>query len=925
MAEPATTSPPAVGVAERDVLLATKLHLPRPRPGFLARPRLLERLTEGAARELALVCAPAGFGKTALLADWARGSQRPVAWLSLDAGDNDPTRFWRYVVAALDQVRTRLGEQLTALLDPPPRSFEAVVTALVNELAAGRDPIVLVLDDYHLVEAKPVHDSIGLLLGHLPPGLRLILASRSEPPLGLPRLRGGGQLMELRAADLRFTTEETAAVLHAALGTSLPEAAVAALAARTEGWAVGLQLAALSLRGRADPAGFVETFTGSHRYVLDYLTQEVLDRQPEQLVRFLLESSVLDRLSGPLCDAITGRSDSQQLLEQIERANLFLVPLDEVRGWWRYHQLFADLLQARLHQQQPERVPELHRAAASWCQQHGLADEAVHHALAAGDAAWAARLVGRHAQALLERGEGATLHQWLAALPPDVVRSQPRLCLAQAIIALIGGRQDEVEALLIQAERAFDVAEPPEPPAGGTPSGLGNVAGMLAWLRAELAHRRGDADRTIQFAQQGLAVADANDRYLRHLLGWNLAVGTLLLGRVGEAEATLGELAADPWATGPHRYFAVHAQYMLAQVQRVQGRLGAALRSCRQGLELAMPAGGVAVPLAGVALVGLAEVLRERGELDAALDHATEGVALCRQLAYGGWLVTGLATFARVRQAQGDQAGALAVIDEAEQAVPNPEVIVGLILPIAVQRARLLLALGQVAQAARWARQRGLGVEDEPSYAREREYLVLARVLLAEQTPEPALRLLERLHDLAAAQGRVGSVLEIQALQALALQGVGDQVGALAALAEALTLGRQEGYVQVFVDEGAPMAGLLRKLAVAAAKGQVVATAQLPGPYLDRLLGAFEQAGLPVLPRPRPGGVALAGLALPLSGRELEVLQLLAAGSSNQAIAEELVVTLATVKSHVTHIFDKLGVANRTQAVTRAGQLGLLR
>jgi LuxR family maltose regulon positive regulatory protein len=926
MAEPATTSPPAAGVAERDLLLATKLHLPRARPGFLARPRLLERLTDGAARELTLVCAPAGFGKTALLADWARGSHRPVAWLSLDAGDNDPARFWRYVAAAIGRLRPEVGQWLTALLDPPPRSFEAVATALVNQLAAGSEGIVLVLDDYHLVEAPPVHESIGLLLGHLPPQLRLVVASRSDPPLGLARLRGGGQLAELRAADLRFTAEETAAVLHAALGAGLPEAAVAALAARTEGWAVGLQLAALSLQRRADPARFVATFTGSHRYVLDYLTQEVLDRQPEQLVTFLLETSVLDRLSGPLCDAVTGRHDSQALLEQVERANLFLHPLDEVRGWWRYHHLFADLLQARLQQEQPDQVAELHRAAAAWHEEHGLADEAIRHALAAGDAAWAARLVGRHAQALLERLEGPTLHRWLAALPPDVVRSQPRLRLAQAIIALIGGRVDAAEALIAQAERTFGVAAPPEPPPGGTPSGLGNVAGMLAWLRAELARRRGDADATIQFAQQALALADADDQYLNYFGRWNLAVGTLLQGRVTDAEAAFGELAAaDLWSTGPQRYFAVHAHYMLAQVQRGQGRLGAALRSCQQGLELAMPAGGAALPVAGVALVGLAEVLRERGELDAALDHASEGVALCRQLAYGQWLGTGLATLARVRQARGDQAGALAAIGEAEQAVPNPEEIADLILPVAVQRARLLLAHGQVAQAARWTRQRGLGVEDEPSYAREREQLVLARVLLAEQTPEPAVRLLERLHDLAAAQGRVGSVLEVRALQALALQAVGDHAGALAALAEALALGWQEGYVRVFVDEGAPMAGLLRKLAVAAAKSQAAATAQLPGTYQDRLLGAFEQAGLPVLPRPRPGGAALSGLALPLSGRELEVLQLLAAGSSNQAIAEELVVTLATVKSHVTHIFDKLGVANRTQAVIRARQLGLLR
>jgi LuxR family transcriptional regulator, maltose regulon positive regulatory protein len=925
MAEPATSSPPAAGIAERDALLATKLHLPRSRGGFLTRPRLLERLTEGSASELTLVCAPAGFGKTALLADWVHRSQQPAAWLSLDEDDNDPGRFWRYAAAALDQVNAGLAQRLAGLLDPLPRSFEAVVTALVNQLAGAPEGIVLVLDDYHLIEAKPVHESVGLLLGHLPPQLRLVVASRSDPPLPLARLRARGQLTELRERDLRFTTEEAAAVLHAALGNRLPQAAVAALTARTEGWAAGLQLAALSLRDHADPAGFVASFTGSHRYVLDYLTEEVLARQPDEVVRFLLETSVLQRLSGPLCDAVTGRSDNQELLEQVERANLFLVPLDEQRRWWRYHHLFADLLQARLQQEQPERPPQLHRAAAVWCQQHGLVDQAVHHALAAGDAAWAASLVDRHAQALLERGEGATLHRWLAALPPDVVGSQPRLCLAQAVTALVDGRIDEAEALLAQAERAVDLAEPPEPPPGRTPSGLGNIAATLAWLRAELARRRGDADATIRFAQQILAVADADDRFLGGFGRWNLAVGTLLQGRAADAEAMLAEFAAELRAAGRQRYFAVNTHYMLAQTQRVQGRLGAALRSCQQGLEVATPAGGPALPAAGYAHIGLAELLRERGELDVALEHATHGVALCRQLGYGQSVGTGLATLAWVRQARGDQAGALAAIGEAEQAVPDPEVIHDLFLPAAVQRARLLLLHGQLAQAARWARQRGLDAADAPGYAREREYLVLARVLLAQQEPDQALELLARLHDLAAAQGRAGSVLEIRALQALGLAAAGDQQGALAALAEALTLAAPEGYVRVFVDEGAPMAALLRRLAVARAKGQALATAPPPAPYLERLLGAFQQAGLPVLPRPRPGGAAVAGLVVPLSGRELEVLRLLASGKPNQTIAEELVVSLETVKSHVGHILDKLAVANRTQAVARARELGLLR
>src|SRR5215216_7213223 len=367
MVEPPRMRPPPHTVgAERDVLLATKLYVPQPRPGLLPRPRLTERLAEGVAGDLVLVCAPAGFGKTSLLADWVRRSQRPVAWLALDAGDNDPARFWRYVATALDQACAGLADQVAGLLHGPQPPLEVVVTAVINALAAQPDQVVLVLDDYHLVEAAAVHDSLTVLLERLPPGLRLVLAGRADPSLPLARLRARGQLVELRERELRFTPQETAALLGEAVGLDLPAASLAALAARTEGWVAGLQLAALSLQGHSDPVGFVASFSGCHRYVLDYLTEEVLARQPEPLRTFLLETSVLERLCGPLCQAVTGRADSQGLMEQIERANLFLLPLDEVRGWWRFHQLFADLLQARLAQQQPDRLSGLHRAAAAW-------------------------------------------------------------------------------------------------------------------------------------------------------------------------------------------------------------------------------------------------------------------------------------------------------------------------------------------------------------------------------------------------------------------------------------------------------------------------------------------------------------------------------------------------------------------------------
>ena len=413
-------------------MLSTKLYVPREQPGFIPRPRLVEALDEGLTPGLVLVCAPAGCGKTVLLADWARRGRWPVAWLSLDAADNDPARFWRHVIAALDQARPGIGERVGALLGPPaPSSFEGLVTALINELAAqsGQDAVLLVLDDYHLIAANQVHAPLEFLVEHLPPGLRLVLASRSDPPLPLARLRARGQLAELRGGSLRFTQEEAAALLGEAVGGELPTAAVAGLAARTEGWAAGLQLAALSLRGQVDPAGFVAAFSGSHRYVLDYLTEEVLGRQGEQVRTFLLETSVLDKLSGGLCDAVTGRPGSQAMLEQVERANLFLVPLDEVRGWWRYHHLFADLLRARLREQQPSRVTALHRSAAAWCEEHGLADDAVQHALASGDSVWAARLIERHFDEIFYlRGEGATVRRWLAALPAELAGSVRGCC-----------------------------------------------------------------------------------------------------------------------------------------------------------------------------------------------------------------------------------------------------------------------------------------------------------------------------------------------------------------------------------------------------------------------------------------------------------------------------------------------------------------
>ena len=925
MAEPPFAAPSQVA-SGRDVLLATKLHVPRPGPDLVPRPRLAERLDAGLACGLMLVCAPAGYGKTVLLADWARRSQPPAAWLSLDAGDNDPARFWRHGVAALDQVRPGLAERVSPLLGPPaPSSYEGLVTALINELAAGSGAggALLVLDDYHLIDSAAVHTSLGFLLEHRPPGLRVVLASRSDPPLALARLRGRGQLAELRVAELRFSGAEAAALLRqgaAGPGAALPDTVVAALAARTEGWAAGLQLAALSLRGQPDAAGFTAAFTGSHRYVLDFLTEEVLERQPGQLREFLLETSVLERLSGELCDAVTGRAGSQALLEQVERAGLFLVPLDEVRGWWRYHHLFADLLRVRLQQEQPGRAPELHRDAAGWYAERGLADDAIRHAVAAGEMTWAARLIEQHFDAAFYlRGEGATVQRWISALPADLVRSRPRLLLAQAFLAAHSLCAEEVEQLLDAAEHspASAAGEPFEPTIGRADSVLVNGPALDALCRSYLAYLRGDAEGMAAFASRAMGELGEGERMLDFVIRWNLAMAEWLRGRLAEAERAFVSRVAW-WRSVGLLAGAAWDGYELGQVQRARGRLDAAVRTCRQALEMTAVPGRPPPPAAGPAYVGLGEVAYQRNELDTALRHVTEGIALCRHSAYTPPLATGLITLAWIRQANGDPAGALAAIGEAGNASPGP---LRPLNPVPAQQARLLLAQGDLAAAARWTQENGLAADDQPDYSREPEYLVLARVLLAQDRPRPALALLDRLHATAAAQDRTGSVIEAGALRALALAAIGDADRAVAVLAEALTLACPQGYVRVFADEGPPMAALLGRLIAAQRAGQ--AAVEVPLGCLARLQRAFgaEPAALPGRGR---GTATVPGLVEPLTGRELEVLGMLAAGKANQAIAVEFVVTLDTVKKHVSHVLDKLGAGNRTEAVARARELGLI-
>jgi LuxR family transcriptional regulator, maltose regulon positive regulatory protein len=910
-------------IGTSDTLVSTKLRPSQARPKLVERLRLIAKLEREAGRKLTLISAPAGFGKTTLLGEWLKrreGGDQSVAWVSLDEGDNDPVRFLSYLVAALGRtVGERFGEGvMAALRSPEPPRMEAVLGAFVNELADLPGEIAVVLDDYHVIDSESVHGVVSFLLERLPEGAHIVISGRVDPPLPLARLRARGQMAELHAADLRFTPEEAAAFLGDAMGLDLSAADVAALEQVTEGWIAALQLAALSMRERKDVSGFIRSFSGGHRDVFDFLAEEVLERQPERVQTFLLETSILDSLSGPLCDALTGRNDGQRTLERLERENLLVVPLDDERVWYRYHHLFADFLRDRLERARPERVEELHMAAAAWCEGHGLIDNAVRHTLAASNLGWAARLIEQHVADVLARSERATLDRWLAALPPELVRSRPRLCLVQAYQVMLAGRLDELERLLDDAEQALSAASMIEsvtamPSRPSWAAGLlTNVPGAIAVLRADLARLRGHADRTSRLAQQALARLAEGNHILRTLAKWELARAHWLRGELAPAERAMSsELAVASCRAADEPYFALVAYWDLGRVRSAQGRLRAALHTYRDALEFAAEVGRSATTAVGIVHVGLAEVLREQNELDAALEHATEGVEYCRQLANRIPLVSGLATLARICQARGDRAGALEAIEEARRVGLSPEMI-DLFNPVAVQQARLLLIQGDAAEAALWINERWLSAEGEPIYLREREHLVLARVLLAQDRPDQALRLLERLHE--EARDRLGSVIEILALEALALRAKGEKERAVNVLSQALAMAEPEGYVRTFVDEGPPMAELLSGVLEAQQRGRLD---RVPAHYLRKLLAALERDAL---------GTTQPATELPeaLSERELEVLQLIAAGKTNRRISSELFVSVSTVKTHINNVYRKLDAHSRTQALARARELDLI-
>jgi len=929
-------------------LLVTKLYIPPLQPQLVARPRLTQQLNAGLHRKLTLISAPAGFGKTTLLSEWVTGSRRPVAWVSLDEGDNDPARFLAYFIAALQRITGSAGEgTMGALQSAQPPPIEAVLTSLINEIATIPNGFTLIFDDYYLVETPSIHSALVFLIDHLPPQMHLVIATRQDPPLPLARLRAGGDMVEIRARDLRFTEEEATAFLNQTMQLGLTPDEVAALGTRTEGWIAGLHLAALSLRGQADRVAFIRAFAGDDRHVMDYLVNEVLSRQTEAVQRFLLHTAILDRLCSPLCQAVVGSggslSDSQGILEYLERSNLFIVPMDNRRQWYRYHHLFADLLRHRLRRMVgTQGLAALHRRASEWYEQNGLSAEAFAHALAAEDFERAARLAEQGARQMFVRSELATILRWVDALPDDLVRARSWLCVFHAWALRLSGRPfDTVEARLQDAEWALEkrtqLSSQVDPTEGTTfpEDEAYTVLGHIAAIRAYQALYSEQMTRAIGLAQQAIEHLPEED-FVRGLGALALGWASRFSGDLEEASRAFTEAGAASLAAG-NTYVAVAATCRLAYTQTLGGQLRQAAESCQEALQMAIRRDGHRLPVAGYAYVYMGGIYREWNDLDAAESYLVNGIELCSQVGYIMDQIVGYATLARVRQAQGDWSGARDAVRNAERLSLRMKGYVYARRWVEDCQVRLWLAEGPtagsgrgLAATARWTQESGLSTDDELNFNRELEHIILARALVGlgrEQSAEShladTLDLLARLLEMAATAGWMGKAIEILALQAMALQAQGDAEQALAALGRALALAEPEGYVRLFVDEGPPMARLLKALS-----SQRSAISQS---YLGRLLAAFDGATKDERPRMKAGDQPLVVhrglppiLIEPLSERELEVLGLIAQGLTNREIAARLFLTLNTVKVHTRNIYGKLDVHSRTEAVACARNLGLL-
>ncbi len=873
----------------------------------MSRPRLTKQLNAGLHRKLTLISAPAGFGKTTLLSEWAAGCNRLVAWVSLDKDDNDLARFLSYLVAALQSISPGIGaEILDTFQSPQLLSPESLVTMLINQInAAALECFILVLDDYHFITAQPVSTALSFLLDHLPAQMHLVIVSRADPPLSIARLRARGQLTELGQNDLCFTAEEATAFLNHVMKLKLSTENVAALNARTEGWIAGLQMAAISMLNEKDVARFVRAFTGSNRHVLDYLIEEVFQYQSKDVQDFVLTTSILERLTAPLCDIITGQTDGQAMLERLERANLFIVPLDSERQWYRYHQLFTDMLRQRLGQTRPDVVPELHRRASEWYERNNLTDEAIGHALSAGDLARAADLIERTAESTMLRSEVATLQRWLDALPDDIIRARPLLCVYHAMTLLLSGRPPNLAEACLQAAIAVTNARADT---------AGSIAGEVAACRAWLAAHQGQVGQYAELSRQALQLLPKESRFFRSIATGFLGLDSLFSGDVKafDEAVRLGQQTGDLTMT-------LLALCHSADLTTFRGQLYGAQALYEQALELATEQDGQRQPIAGLALIGLGRLLREWNDLDGAAHYLVEGIELAQKWSETS-VLQGYVALARVQQARGDAMAAREAIKIARRLAISPDAMQPNRTDIAVQEARLALVGDDVEAASRSVATCDLRFHLDDL---EREsnsgsfsllqtldtYVSLAWVRVAQGQPDEATTILASLLRASEAAGWTGIVIEILALQSLVHQSLGDVPQALVTLERALSLAKPEGYVRLFIEKGKPMRLLLQRLNAPREGGRLK-------DYTGKLLKAFSTDMIAPAPESE--------IIEPLSERERQVLRLLAQGLSDKAIAETLVIAVGTVNKHLKNIYGKLDAHSRTQAVARGRGLGLL-
>ncbi len=908
-------------MSNQEPILATKLFIPPTRLDLVPRPQLINKMNAGLRGKLTLVSAPAGYGKTTLVSAWAQQSGKPVVWLSLDENDNDLVRFLTYLIAGMQQMNGEIGVDILYTLETSqiPQA-EILITMLVNQIASIRDEFILVLDDCHRIDNQSIFGALEFLVNHLPPGMHLTLIGRVDPPIQLARLRVGRQLVEIRSDDLRFTHAEAATFLNDLMGLNLLPEDIAALEARTEGWVAGLQLAALSLQGREDKHQFVTAFSGSHQYIIDYLVEEVLARQPAEIRAFLCQTSILDRLNASLCDVTLQISNSQQIIQELNRVDLFLIPLDSERHWYRYHHLFGDFLALCLEEEQSEVIPRLHLRAASWFEQNGFIPEALRHLLAAEDFVQAARLVENSARRMLERSELATLMKWVDYLPADHVCIRPWLCVYHAwALRLSGSRFEVVETRIRDVEEMLEkagwFASQDEPVKGSEISAdeARSLMGHIIALRAFQALYTDRIPQVIKLAQQAQTY-QPKENFLRACIGFAIGWANRFSGDLQASSQAFDEAAAVSVASG-NIYLAVAALCRSGYGQVMGGKLHQAMESFQEAVQIATRHDGRCLPVAGYAYVYMGGVYLEWNDLENAMRYSTEGTELCERVGYIMDQAVGYAYLAKAKLAEGDLDGAQDACQTAKQLSQRMNDYVYVRRWVEDCQLRLWLAQGNLDAAARWVQESGLSVDDELNFLRDIEHIILARALVALGREQPkssnveaALMLLARLRAMVEDAGWMGKAIEILVLQALAFQINGNQEQALTTLERALALAEPEGYVRTFVDEGEPMAELLR---------QAASRASAPD-YIDKLLTGFTpQMALEQHP-------ALDSYIESLSKRELTVLKLLATDLSGPEIAKELCVALSTVRYHTNNIYSKLSVHNRREAVRRAEELNLL-